>query len=506
MKRIGLSFLGAMLFSFGMYAEFPVEIDIDNFTYSLDRETKRATLKKFLGGIEDVVIPAEVSYEGEPYVVVAIGSRAFERHDIQRVKIPDSVTSLGGWAFNICTSLVSVDIGNSVPELLDGCFWGCSQLSSVKLGNSLTLIGSNAFNNCGSLREIEIPSSVRRIAGGAFFNCDGLSDIVIPSSVESIGVNAFYSCDSLASVSLGAGMRLVEPAFDECTAIKEVFCLAGVPPEMVPGVTYKDYFFKASLHVPSGSEKAYSESGGWGAFKTGSSTPLIKAESISLDFQERTIEVGDTIRAGLKILPADASFSSSADWQCSDPSVVSVDPFGNIIALKVGECVLEATTLDGTGLSATCRITIVPKDPTPIAITLDYDEIWVWMQSTRSLNATVTPEGTSYGWIVWSSSNESVARVSALGTVSAVAVGDTEITATIADGNGLSDVSASCLVHVLDRDGVESITDDPESVVEVVDLSGRIVYEGKLGDLPSDVKGMFVVRKRGSGIGRVLIM
>ena len=53
----------------------------------------------------------------------------------------------------------------------------------------------------------------------------------------------------------------------------------------------------------------------------------------------------------------------------------------------------------------------------------------------------------------------------------------------------------------MDRDGVESITDDPGSVVEVVDLSERIVYAGKPGDLPSDVKGRFVARKRGSGIG-----
>jgi hypothetical protein len=61
-------------------------------------------------------------------------------------------------------------------------------------------IGNSAFDNCTSLSSIKIGNSVTNIENYAFYNCTSLTSITIPNSVTSIGVGAFYGCDELATV------------------------------------------------------------------------------------------------------------------------------------------------------------------------------------------------------------------------------------------------------------------------------------------------------------------
>ena len=69
--------------------------------------------------------------------------------------IPNSVTSIGDYAFYYCSSLTSVTIGNSVTSIGDHAFWGCEDLTSITIGNSVTSIGDNAFASCYGLTSIE---------------------------------------------------------------------------------------------------------------------------------------------------------------------------------------------------------------------------------------------------------------------------------------------------------------------------------------------------------------
>jgi hypothetical protein len=84
--------------------------------------------------------------------------------------IPDTiggnpVTSIGDYAFYICTSL-------TIPD-------------------SVTSIGANAFRSCSSLTSITIPDGVTSIGDLAFWNCTSLTGITIPDGVTSIGEGAF---------------------------------------------------------------------------------------------------------------------------------------------------------------------------------------------------------------------------------------------------------------------------------------------------------------------------
>ncbi len=64
-------------------------------------------------------------------------------------------------------------------------------------GLSVSSIGGWAFDNCSSLKSITIPDSVTSIGYRAFFYCESLTRITIPDSVTSIGDGAFDYCDNL---------------------------------------------------------------------------------------------------------------------------------------------------------------------------------------------------------------------------------------------------------------------------------------------------------------------
>ena len=87
----------------------------------------------------------------------------------------------------------------------------------------VTSIGDFAFNICSSLRAITIPDGVMSIEYRAFFGCQSLTNITIPASVKSIGTEAFYDCSSLTSIVLPDSVTSIEWwAFCGCKSLTDI--------------------------------------------------------------------------------------------------------------------------------------------------------------------------------------------------------------------------------------------------------------------------------------------
>ena len=142
---------------------------------------------------------------------------------LTKYTIPNTVTEIGGGAFNGCSSLTSITIPNSVTEIGEYAFYNCNKLLSITIPNSVTRIGSETFSGCSSLKSITIPNSVKEIQYSAFSGCSSLTSITIPNSVTSIEYGAFSGCSSLTSITIPNSVTSIGGnAFEGCSSLKSI--------------------------------------------------------------------------------------------------------------------------------------------------------------------------------------------------------------------------------------------------------------------------------------------
>ena len=143
--------------------------------------------------------------------------------DIQHIRIPDGVTTIGEYAFWECRSLKSIDLPDSVTSIGEEAFGFCSSLQDIDLPCRVTTIGERAFSSCKSLKSINIPGCVKRIEDEAFRDCLSLQAIDIPDGVTEIGEQAFQYCRLLQSISIPSSVTTIgNNAFGDCTALQDI--------------------------------------------------------------------------------------------------------------------------------------------------------------------------------------------------------------------------------------------------------------------------------------------
>lgn len=123
--------------------------------------------------------------------------------------IPDTVTTIGDFAYEDCTDLTSVIIPNKVKSIGEGAFKHCTKLKSVTIPNSVIDIANGAFEGCREFIELSIPNSVKSIGENAFSGCNNLRSVTIPNSVALVGLKAFWGCEQLSSIYCEATVKPV---------------------------------------------------------------------------------------------------------------------------------------------------------------------------------------------------------------------------------------------------------------------------------------------------------
>ena len=112
----------------------------------------------------------------------------------------DTVTEIGYYAFEDCTSLYRADIPSTVGAIGPGAFKNCTSLASIVIPDSVSAVDAQTFEGCTALSSVTIPDSVIRINSRAFAGCSNLSVATIPVSITNIGEEAFCDCIALQSI------------------------------------------------------------------------------------------------------------------------------------------------------------------------------------------------------------------------------------------------------------------------------------------------------------------
>ena len=506
-------------------------------------------------GLTAVEIPNSVTTIGSDAFACCIGLTA--------VEIPNSVTSIGIGAFNCCSGLntIKVQSGNQMYDSRDNCnalietatntlhtgckstlipnsvtsigsyaFYDCSGLTAVEIPNSVTSIGECAFYNCSGLTAVEIPNSVTTIGEYVFACCSGLTAVEIPNSVTSIGKSAFALCDNLEMVFYNA--KKCSGTTDYVfSSDKKITFVIGAEVEQIgdrvltteyiwytkkivshattPPVIASNTFSKTSctLYVPKGAYAKYWAADVWSEFSY-----IREMENtvtnIELNKSAMNLSINSTVQLSATITPSNATLKD-VFWISDNPYVASVDQNGNVTGLKTGMATITAIAVGGSGVKATCRVSV--GEFITESLTLDPSELTLAINQSAKITAVTIPAGTNS--IEWSTSDADVAvyKTNSDGTITVLGAADGVATITCRTTDG-SNLTATCTVTV-GTGAVEGIEADAVTVrgengviriegaegaaVEVYNASGVCIYCGTATEITVPQRGIYVVKVAG---------
>lgn len=171
---------------------------------------------------------------------------------------------------------------------------------------------------------------------------------------------------------------------------------------------------------------------------------ITQVTSIILSKEYLSLQIGQSTKISAIVLPTNAT-NQELQWLSSDPNIASVDNNGNISANSPGECIILATSTDGSNITSKCNV-LVNNIVLVSDIDLNETELTLSEGQSTQIIATISPDIASNKTILWSSSNENIAKITQDGTITAVSNGTAVITAKSTDG---SNISASCTVNVV---------------------------------------------------------
>lgn len=214
--------------------------------------------------VDDIVAYCRINFEGSGSNPLELTHNIYPLGDdpISDLSILQGVSKIQPGIFAKCYDLNKVTIGETVSEPSSGDSVPDKSMTFIYDSESISIIGENAFLECFNLTKVTIGDSVKTIEAGAFQVCTKLAKLTIGKSVMKIGYGAFFNC-AMTSVTIPESVMRIEGLAFYCKDLTEIRCMNRFPIPISENV-FKNY--DATLEVPSGSKKFYSEDKVWGKF------------------------------------------------------------------------------------------------------------------------------------------------------------------------------------------------------------------------------------------------
>ena len=333
----------------------------------------------------------------------------FDCDSLATITLPNSLTSIGDLSFKDCDALTTITIPENVTKIGSECFYDCDALETVKMSDKVTEIGLRMFEHCDVLKNVYLSKNITAIYDSTFKQCAQLEEITVPYYVTQIGNNAFNSSPKLKKVVLPRGLQKIGTTAFSYADTTVIYGVAGTYAESWAkenGFTFVDnqiaatgvslefkeinlnkgknftlnfttspeyitdeIFWKSSdTSVVTVSDKGVLKAVGVGTatikLNVGNVSASCKVTvvqpitGISLNKSSLSLNGGESFELKAKITPSDA-FNKEIIWESSDPSVATVDQNGVVTALKKGTATITVTANDGSGVTQTCKVTVI---------------------------------------------------------------------------------------------------------------------------------------------------
>lgn len=263
-------------------------------TYILDCGNHTATLQGYNSCNGSLVIPNEITHNGDIYVVRSIADSLFYGcSGLTALVIPDSLTHIGTAAFHNCENLQQVTYNAVNCTLADSAFevspfGDNSHITSVQIGEGVntipawlfghhsgivgdlvipegvTYIGKDAFSYA-AISSVTLPQTVKYIGWGAFYYCWNLTSVTIPDVVDTVMNYSFSYNYGLRKVSFGSSVDYIgNMAFGLCSYIDTIISSNPIPPSAEGA--FNGVSDETVVMVPCASVATYQNATDWSRF------------------------------------------------------------------------------------------------------------------------------------------------------------------------------------------------------------------------------------------------
>ncbi|WP_400237077.1 leucine-rich repeat domain-containing protein [Methanomethylophilus alvi] len=311
--------------------------------------------------------------------------------------IPDSVTSIGNWAFYGCSSLVSIVIGNGVNSIGKSAFYRCTGLRDLTIPISVNAVESNehpVFSGCTNIEKVTFtpgtgkeydygvdsssPSENYYVCTPWYYSRAVLKEVVIEDGVTSIGNWVFSGCSSLVSVTIPDSVTSIGfHAFRDCTGLREI-----IIPDSVTSIGSGAFFRCSSLTSIILPDSVTSI--GWCAFYGCTDVSSIRIGPDVSSIGDRAF--GDIVfydKDAVSVLSTDANSLKGGCFVKTDDRMVKVD--GHMMSFYVdGKVVYRGVFVEGD------EDTHIPDVPFRPGYICSWEEFELGTEDI-SVNAVYTP-------------------------------------------------------------------------------------------------------------------
>ncbi len=171
--------------------------------------------------------------------------------------IPSDIKTIGKYAFAGNNNLERVVFPSNVQEIENYAFYK-TNISKIDIPNTVTKLGEGLFYGCEKLSEVNLPNNLIELPSGTFTQCVGLETVTLPETLTKINDVVFENCTNLKKITIPKNVTEIgNNAFNSCTNLKEVKFEENSNLKTINLRSFADCKSLKAIEIPEGTETIY---------------------------------------------------------------------------------------------------------------------------------------------------------------------------------------------------------------------------------------------------------